>query len=205
VHVEGQIGKCDLGLGAGDADGADKEAHFRLLMREHMLYSCADFGPGGVAAPNMGRHRPPLGFSAVDVADPAMGLQRAFVALAAVGGIGQTSEAVLSSLITSRSIGPSWRAPSVTLPLRMKPNDRQIEMHARSSRFDGFTGSHCLMRWQIVEDDGVTRMQRWRQNLLGIGSEPFAGHGTVQDHRRSHTRKGLGRNANATVDGRVSI
>ena len=33
----------------------------------------------------------------------------------------QTSEAVLSRVTTSRSIRPSKRAPSVTLPLRMKP------------------------------------------------------------------------------------
>jgi len=42
--------------------------------------------------------------------------------------IAQTSEAVLSLVTKSRSIRPLKQAASVVLPLRMKPNVRQIEV-----------------------------------------------------------------------------
>ena len=51
MHVERKVGQGDLGLGTGDANGANEQAHFRLLMREDMLDPGADFGFGGVAAP----------------------------------------------------------------------------------------------------------------------------------------------------------
>lgn len=88
MHVERQIGECDLGLGAGEADSADVQAHFRLLVREHVLDAGPDLGFGGVAAPDILRHRTALGLPAMDAADPALCLQPTFVALAAVGGIG---------------------------------------------------------------------------------------------------------------------
>lgn len=88
MHVEGQVGERDLGLGAGNADGADEQAHFRLLVREHVLDPRPDPGLGSVAAADVLRHRPALGLPAVDTTDPTLGLQPALVALAAVGGIG---------------------------------------------------------------------------------------------------------------------
>src|SRR3546814_2443324 len=50
------------------------------------------------------------------------------------------------------------------------------EQHARAGCFDCLAGSHGFVSWQIVEDDDVARTQRWRQNLLGIGGEPFHRH-----------------------------
>lgn len=61
MHVEGQVGERDLDLGAGNVDGADKQAYFRLLMREDMLDAGAGLGLGGVAAPEVLRYRPDLG------------------------------------------------------------------------------------------------------------------------------------------------
>jgi hypothetical protein len=62
VHVEGQIGERDFRLGALDADGADEQAHFRLLMRKDMLDPGAHAGFGRVAAPDIGGIGLPLGF-----------------------------------------------------------------------------------------------------------------------------------------------
>lgn len=87
MHVERQVGERDLCFGAGQADGADEQAHDRLLMREHMLDPGADLGSGSVAAPNILGHRAALGLAAMDTADPALGLQPAFVALAPIGRI----------------------------------------------------------------------------------------------------------------------
>jgi hypothetical protein len=36
-HVERQVGEDDLGLCAADADGADEQAHVRLLVGEDVL------------------------------------------------------------------------------------------------------------------------------------------------------------------------
>lgn len=52
MHVERQIGEHDFVLGGLDADGADEQAHFRLLMRDDMFAPGADLGSGGVSAPN---------------------------------------------------------------------------------------------------------------------------------------------------------
>lgn len=88
VHVKRQVGKRGLGFGAGQVDGADKQAHDRFLMREHMLDAGANLGFGGVAASDIPRHRPTLGLPTVDTADPALGPQPTLVALAAIGRIG---------------------------------------------------------------------------------------------------------------------
>lgn len=88
VHVVGQVGERDLGLGAGDADGADEQAHFRLLMRAHVLDAAPNPAFGGVAAPDILRHRTALGRPAMDATDPALRLQPALVTLAAVGSVG---------------------------------------------------------------------------------------------------------------------
>ena len=37
VHIVGQIGQRDLGVGALDADGADEQPHVGLLLGEHMF------------------------------------------------------------------------------------------------------------------------------------------------------------------------
>ena len=88
VHVVGEVGQRDLGFGTLDADGADEQAHDRLLMREHVLDAGADLRLGGVAAPDILGHRLAPGLPAVDATDPALRLEPFLVALAAIGGIG---------------------------------------------------------------------------------------------------------------------
>lgn len=113
MHVERQISERDLGFGAGDANGADEQAHLRLLISEQMLDQGANFGFGGIALPDIRQHWPALGFSAVDAADPDMGLQPAFVALAAVGRIGPdirggvvlTDNVAQHAAVVARAIG----------------------------------------------------------------------------------------------------
>jgi hypothetical protein len=75
-------------------------------MRKDMLDPGANAGFGRVAAPDIGGHRLALGF-AMNAADPPLGFEPTLVALAAIGRIPQTSEAVLSLVTTSRSIRPS--------------------------------------------------------------------------------------------------
>ena len=48
LHVEGQVGERDLGFGAADADGADEQAHDRLLVSEDVLDAGTDLGLGGI-------------------------------------------------------------------------------------------------------------------------------------------------------------
>ena len=78
VHVAGQIGERDLGLGALDADGADEQPHLGLLLREHVFDPGADLRLCGIPAPDMIRHR----------ADPALRFEPLLVGLTAVGRIG---------------------------------------------------------------------------------------------------------------------
>ena len=85
MHVEREVGQRDLCLGTGDANSANEQALFRLLMRKNMLDPGADLGFGGVAALDILRHRAPLGLPAVDAANPALDLEPSFVALAAIG------------------------------------------------------------------------------------------------------------------------
>src|SRR3546814_2537361 len=47
---------------------------------------------------------------------------------------------------------------------------------------------------QVVEDDHVAGRQSWRQKLLDIGAEGFAGHGAVEDHRRDDAGRTQARN-----------
>ena len=54
---------------------------------------------------------------------------------------------------------------------------------------DGLSGFEIAMSRQIVEDDDIAGFQGRRQNLLGIGSKPAAGHGTVQNHWGCHPRQ----------------
>jgi len=48
VHVVGEVGERDLGLGALDADGADEQPHLVLLPGEHMFDTGTDLGFRGV-------------------------------------------------------------------------------------------------------------------------------------------------------------
>lgn len=86
--VESQIGERDFGLGALDTDGADEQAHFRLLMREDVLDPCANAGFCRVAAPDIRGHWFALGLPAMNAADPALGLEPTLIALAAIGRVG---------------------------------------------------------------------------------------------------------------------
>ena len=87
MHVEGQIGKRDLGFGACDADGADKQADLFAFKCANTCSTGRSLWIWGVTAPDIRWHRPLLGLPAANAADPTMGFQRAFVALAAVGRI----------------------------------------------------------------------------------------------------------------------
>src|SRR3546814_5228561 len=60
---------------------------------------------------------------------------------------------------------------------------RQVQ-DAGADGGEGLTNSGDLMGRQVVEDDYVAGRQSWRQKLLDIGAEGFAGHGAVEDHRR---------------------
>ena len=50
MHVVGEVGECDLGLGALDADGADEQPHLLLLPSEDMFNAGTDLGLGGIAS-----------------------------------------------------------------------------------------------------------------------------------------------------------
>ncbi len=84
----GEVGEVDLGLGALDADGAEKEAHLVLLPGEDMLDAGADFRFGGVGLCFAFGHGLAARFLAVNAADPALALDLCLVGLAAVGGVG---------------------------------------------------------------------------------------------------------------------
>lgn len=87
MHVKDHVGERDFGLGALEADGADKQTHFRLLMREDVLDPRPNPGFGRIAASDICGHRSAVGLAAVDTADPALGLQPPLIALAAVGRV----------------------------------------------------------------------------------------------------------------------
>lgn len=84
VHIEGQIGDSGFCLGALDANGMDEQVHFRRLMSKNVLGAGANAGFGGVAAPDIRRHRFAFGLPAMNAADPALGLEPALIALAAI-------------------------------------------------------------------------------------------------------------------------
>lgn len=54
MHVEREVGQRDLSFGALDADGADEQAHDRLLVGEDMLDTSPDRRFGRIAADVMG-------------------------------------------------------------------------------------------------------------------------------------------------------
>jgi hypothetical protein len=57
-------------------------------MRKDVLDPGANAGFGGVAAPDIGRHRFALGLPAMNAADPTLGFEPTLIALAAIGRIG---------------------------------------------------------------------------------------------------------------------
>ncbi len=100
VHVVGEIGQRDLGLGALDADGADEQPHLVLLPGEDMLDTGADFRFGGVGLRGPLGHRLAARLLAVDAADPALPLEPCLVGLVAVGGRGDEGLLALSGART---------------------------------------------------------------------------------------------------------
>ena len=56
VHIVGQIGEGDPGLGTLDADGTDEQPLLVLLMGEHVLDAGARLRLGCVALTDMLRH-----------------------------------------------------------------------------------------------------------------------------------------------------
>lgn len=128
IHVVGEVGQRHLGGGAGDADGADRQAHRALLAGEDTLDAGPDarilrIGPGGA----LGRGSPPRRL-AVDAADAAVSLQPGLLGLAAIGGVRSN---VGRGVVGGDDV-PEHRASnvtaSVTLPFRMKPKVWQIDL-----------------------------------------------------------------------------
>src|SRR5690349_1144803 len=67
LHVVDDIGQADLGSGAGNADGADKQAHRPFLAGEDMLDRGAHLGLSIVGAGDAPRHRLALRLLAMDL------------------------------------------------------------------------------------------------------------------------------------------
>ena len=116
-HGVGHVGERDGGVGPRDADGADGEAHARLLVGEDVLDARADGGAAGAGSgASAGASRAPWvscgGYGSACRARRARPRSRPTgQALSA-----HTSRAVLARWISpSRSRPPSWRAASVTI------------------------------------------------------------------------------------------
>jgi hypothetical protein len=88
VHVVGQIGERDLGLGALDADGADKQPHLVFQPGKDVFDAGADLRFGGIGLGGPLGHGPASGLPAMDAADPALPFEPCLIGLAAIGGIG---------------------------------------------------------------------------------------------------------------------
>jgi hypothetical protein len=88
VHVVCEVGEGDLGLGALDADGADKQPHLVFLTGEDMFDAGADFRFGDVGLGGALGHRFAAWLPAMDAADPALSFEPCLIGLAAIGGIG---------------------------------------------------------------------------------------------------------------------
>ena len=56
----------------------------------------------------------------------------------------------------------------------------------RAHGLDGFAHGDVFVSGEVVQDDNVAWLQGRDQDLLDIGQEPAAGHGTIQHHRRGH-------------------
>src|SRR5580658_7134648 len=67
LHVVKDVGQADLGSGAGNADGADKQAHRPLLSGEDVLDRGAHLGLSIVGAGDAPRHWLALRLLAVDL------------------------------------------------------------------------------------------------------------------------------------------
>jgi hypothetical protein len=66
VHIAGEVGQRDLGLGAFDADGADEQPHLVLLPGEDVFDAGADLGLCGVGFGGPLGHRLAAWLPAVD-------------------------------------------------------------------------------------------------------------------------------------------
>jgi hypothetical protein len=55
----------------------------------------------------------------------------------------------------------------------------------RAGRFDGCAHGRVFVRGEIVQDDHIARLQRWRQDLLDIRGERGAVDRAVEDGRRA--------------------
>lgn len=81
VHIVGEVGQCDLGFGALDADGADKQPHMMLFMGKDMLDQRAHLGLLAIGLGCPFGHRPAVGLAAVDLAGATMATQPCLVLL----------------------------------------------------------------------------------------------------------------------------
>ena len=75
VHIVGEVGERDLGLGTLDADSADEQPHLVFLPGEDMLDAGAHFRFGGVGPGGALGHRFAAWLLAMDAADPALPLE----------------------------------------------------------------------------------------------------------------------------------
>ena len=60
-------------------------------------------------------------------------------------------------------------------------------MEFGACRLYGFAHGNGFVGWQVIHHDDVSRRQGGQQDLLDIGQEGHAVHGSVQDHRCRHT------------------
>ena len=87
LHVVDEIGQADLGGGAGDADGADKQSHRPLHSGKRMFDKGADLGAFAIGFGSPLRHRPAPGLLGVYVRDETVFGEPGLVLLRAIGAI----------------------------------------------------------------------------------------------------------------------
>ena len=126
-EIVGEIGDADLGTGAGDTDGAHKQAHAGFLLREDVLDESPDFGAPAIGARSSLAHRTALWLLVVDVGEVAVLLQPRLVLLRAIGGVGPHCRAGVILVQHIAELRPSQAEALVTVQPRIKPCRRSIE------------------------------------------------------------------------------
>lgn len=63
-----------------------------------------------------------------------------------------------------------------------------MEQERRARSLNGLAHPVALVGGKVVENDDVALVERGHEHLLGIGEEPFAGHWSVEHHRRDHAQ-----------------
>lgn len=85
--VVDDVGHADFQRGAGDADGADDQAHSRLLLGKDVLDMAADFGFPAIGDCGPARHGPSLRLFPMNEGDKAVRIHEFLVGLRPIGRI----------------------------------------------------------------------------------------------------------------------